>query len=115
MSKLEERISALRAKLETLEEEKKEKERMARIADRQRVRKAENRRKFELGGLLQAAGLFNCDKGALLGALLSVKPMLIEPEKFASLKQAGDVFLAQRERERKESDQKKQTDDSYLQ
>lgn len=115
MQKLDEKIAALRAKLDALEGEKKEKERAVRVAERQRARKAENQRKFELGGLMKTAGLFDYDKGALLGALLSIQLALDEPTKFAEFKRLGDAQLAQRERERKETENQQVIDESYLQ
>ena len=111
---LDQKITSLKEKLRELEAEKKAKERADRQADRQRARKAENRRKFELGGLLKVAGLFECDKGALLGALLSIAPALEDPKQFSEFKRAGDECLAKREQARHEQE-RQPLDESYLQ
>ena len=111
---LDQKITSLKERLRELEAEKKQKERAEKQADRQRARKAEVRRKYELGGLLKIAGLFECDKGALLGALLSIAPVLEDQKRFSEFKRVGDEHLARREQERHEQKQQP-VDESYLQ
>lgn len=115
MAKLTEKITALRAKLQALETEKKAQERVSRQADRQKERKAENQRKFELGGLCKLAGLFDFDRGALLGALLTLLPLLSDANRFAEFKRAGDALMERRERERATAKNRDVSDESYLQ
>ncbi len=103
MAKLDDRIAILAAKLQELKTKQQTKERGERQAERQKARKAENQRKFQLGGLFKVAELFDLDKGALLGALLHVKPLLHEPQKFAEMKRAGDALLERRVQERNEA------------
>lgn len=115
MPKIDEKITALKAKLQALETEQKTKERAARQVERQRARKAENQHKYELGGLLKLAGLFDYDKGALLGALLTLPPFLAESDRFSEFKRTGDALLARREQERKATERQQSPDASYLQ
>lgn len=115
MATLDDKIAALKARLEALEVEKKEKERATRLVERKRVRKAENQRKYELGGLVKLAGLFEYDKGALLGAMLTLQPLLAESDRLSGFKRAGDELLARRERERCESESQQTSGDGYLQ
>lgn len=110
---LDQKITSLKEKLRELEAEKKAKERADRHAERQRTRKAENRRKFELGGLLKVAGLFECDKGALLGALLSIAPALEDQKRFSEFKRVGDEHLSRREQARHEQE-RQSLNESYL-
>ena len=110
MTKITEKISALKEKLQALEAEQKARERAARQAEKTRSRKEENRRKYELGGLLKIADLFDKDKGALLGALLTLTPSLADPTKFSDFKKEGDALLARLERARQAG-----KDESYLQ
>lgn len=103
MPKLDDRIASLKAKLQTLKQQQQTKERAERQAERQKLRKAENAKKYALGGLFKVAEIFDRDAGALLGALLHVKPMLNDPQKFAELKRAGDALLERRVQERNEA------------
>lgn len=100
MNKIDEKITDLKAKLKALEAEQKAQKRVTRQTERSKARKVENNSKFALGGLIKLAGLFETDRGALLGALLIIPPLLADPEKFAAFKQVGDALLARRERER---------------
>ncbi len=114
MPKLDDRIAALEGKLKGLKDKQQAQARAARHAERQRARKTENHRKFQLGGLLKIAGLFDRDAGALLGGLLALRAALDDPTQFNEFKRAGDVLLAQRERERNgQSDEP--SDATYLQ
>lgn len=111
MTKINEKISTLKAKLQALEAEQKAQERATRQAERQRARKADNQRKFELGGLTKLAGLFDCDKGALLGGFLALQRLMADADQFSEFKRAGDALLAEKEQQRKSNKQ----DDNYLQ
>jgi len=102
MPKLDDRITALQQKLKALKEKQQIKERAERQVERQKARKAENAKKYALGGLFKIAEIFERDAGALLGALLSLRPMLSDPLKFDEFKRTGDALLARRERERKD-------------
>ncbi|MDX5936768.1 conjugal transfer protein TraD [Acidithiobacillus thiooxidans] len=67
--------------------------------DKASARKARNRVLFQVGGLVELAGLLDCDKGALLGGLLTVAKTLEDgPEsaRFQEWKQSGDALLAER-------------------
>ena len=55
---------------------------------------AENRLKFEIGGLVKIAGLLTMDRGALLGALLIEADKLQDVEYLAAAKLRGDGALA---------------------
>lgn len=103
MAKIADKIATLKTKLQQLEAEQKKQERAARQAEATKARKEENRCKFELGGLVKLAGLHNVDRGALLGALMSLEPLLADPQQAPEFKRYGDVLLARRERERKSS------------
>lgn len=72
--------------------------------DKASARKARNRVLFQVGGLVELAGLLDCDKGALLGGLLAVAKALEngpESARFQEWKQFGDARLAEREKTRK--------------
>lgn len=72
--------------------------------DKASARKARNRALFQVGELVELAGLLDCDKGALLGGLLTVaKTLELGPEssRFQEWKQSGDALLAEREKTRK--------------
>ena len=77
--------------------------------DKVSARKARNRVLFQVGGLVELAGLLESDKGALLGGLLAVAKTLEhgpESSHFQEWKQSGDALLAEREAERKSTTQK---------
>ena len=77
--------------------------------DKASARKARNRVLFQVGGLVELAGPLECDKGALLGGLLTVAQTLEngpESSRFQEWKQSGDALLAKREAERKATAQK---------
>lgn len=112
MANITEKITALKEKLQALEAEQKARERANRQAERTKTRKEENRRKFELGGLCKLAGLFDFDRGALLGALLTLQQLLTNPDQFAEFKRAGDALLELRERQRTAASSR---DEGYLQ
>lgn len=114
MPKLDDRIAALENKLKGLKDKQQLQERSARQAERQRARKAEAHRKFQLGGLLKLAGLFDVDAGALLGGLLSLHTALDDPTQFQEFKRAGDDLLARRERD-KAPQPTEPPDNTYLQ
>ena len=61
-----------------------------------RSQAAENRLKFEVGGLVKIAGLLALDPGALLGALLIEADKLRDAEYLAAAKLRGDGVLADR-------------------
>ncbi|WP_254892762.1 MULTISPECIES: conjugal transfer protein TraD [Acidithiobacillus] len=73
------------------------------------ARKARNHALFKVGGLVELAGLLECDKGALLGGLLETAETWRDgPEspRFQEWKQSGDALLAEREAERKSNTKK---------
>ena len=58
---------------------------------------------------MELAGLLECDKGALLGGLMTVAETLNagpDASRFQQWKQSGDALLAEREAERKSTTQK---------
>lgn len=63
MTKITEKITALKVKLQALEAEQKAREPRRSPGGKTRSRKEENRRKYELGGLLKIANLFDKIKG----------------------------------------------------
>lgn len=83
---------------------------LRKVQDRQakaEARKKRNQALFQVGGLVEIAGLLDADKGALLGALFAVAETLKQgPEstRFQQWKSAGDARLAERERNRKNPD-----------
>jgi hypothetical protein len=88
-----------------IEKLRKEQDRKDKIA----ARKARNHALFQVGELVELAGLLECDKGALLGGLLAVAKTLDhgpESASFQEWKQSGDTLLAKREVERKSTTQK---------
>ena len=88
---------AIRKKLDMLRQEQN---RQA----RKQARKARNQLLFQVGGLAEIADLLHTDKGALLGALLSVSDDLNagpDSVKFQEWKLAGDKVLQEREKARK--------------
>ena len=106
MSTIDKQILSLKERIKTLEEARKKKIQEAKIAQKQRARKIENQRKFELGGLVKLAGLFETDKGILLGALIQAKAALQHPDNQRRFKLIGDQALANHEREKKTQDEK---------
>ena len=96
----ETKARAAREKLQALRKEQDRKEKIA-------ARKARNNALFQVGGLVEIAGLLDADKGALLGALLDAADTLQQgPESphFQQWKPRGDALLAERERNRKKPD-----------
>lgn len=96
----EKKARAAREKLQAL---RKEQDRKARTE----ARKARNLALFQVGGLVEIAGLLEMDKGALLGALLTIAEPLqqdAESPQFQQWKQRGDALLAEREAARKKPD-----------
>lgn len=58
-------------------------------------RRADNKAKYDMGGLAVKAGLRDIDKGVLLGGFLAMaKAIEADPEKAKSWKAAGDKALA---------------------
>jgi len=97
-----EKAKLAKAELVKLRREQERKEKAS-------ARKARNRVLFQVGGLVELAGLLDCDKGALLGGLLTVAQTLEhgpESSRFQEWKQSGDALLAKREAERKATAQK---------
>lgn len=91
-----------------LDKLRREQNRQEKIA----LRKARNHALFKVGGLVELAGLLECDKGALLGGLMAVAKTLehgSESSRFQEWKQSGDALLAKREAERKSTIQKSVT------
>ncbi|AOL20342.1 MULTISPECIES: conjugal transfer protein TraD [Xanthomonas] len=104
-ARLEKEINALRREHET---RARKMERLA--AQRQKLVKSVQRReihqrKFEVGGLVQIAGLLSEDRGFLLGVLLLAQEKMSNPdwttEQYQALKRHGDSELAAREASRK--------------
>lgn len=114
MAKLADKIALLKARLKDLEAEQKREARALAQAQTAKDRKAENQRKYELGGLVKLAGLHDTDRGALLGALLSLAPLLADPQQADAFKHVGDELLARRERERKPPAPAVAINDEYL-
>ena len=84
----------------TLKEIEKEKQCIARCVnalalEKLKKRKAETRRKIELGGLVVKAGMSNLNKSLILGALIYASRLLDNDKNFLGLFQAiGDkAFL----------------------
>lgn len=98
---IEKRLAAAKEKAAELAKQKNALLAKVRAREAGEKRKAENRRKFELGGLVQLAGLTDADKGALLGGLLGLAKAMQDPEKAAEWKRRGDALLAEREADRK--------------
>ena len=59
-----------------------------------RLLAAENKLKFEVGGLVKLAGLLSLDQAVLLGALLIEAEKLRDPQYLAAAKLRGDEALA---------------------
>lgn len=97
-----EKANNAKSALDKLRKENIRKEKIA-------LRKARNNALFKVGGLVELAGLLECDKGALLGGLMAVAETLEQDpnsSRFQQWKQSGDALLAQREAERKSTTQK---------
>lgn len=101
VERLEARLAELKERQTKLLERKKLIEASKDAAEKRRARKAENNRKYEFGGLVKAAGLFEWDKGQFLGALLSIKQAEQNDTMLAQFKAKGDAFMAVRESARK--------------
>ena len=94
--KYKEIMERAKATKEELKKLQREQDRKAKIAER----KARNQLLFQVGGLVEIADLLHTDKGALLGALLSVSyDLKTGPDsvKFQEWKTIGDKHLADRE------------------
>lgn len=98
LDSVESRLQKLKAKKNEIEKQiRAEKSKLSQQARKQRTREL-----IQLGGLVDVAGLKEADKGALLGALLSVASTLQSNSKqFQEWKVKGDAVLAEREKERK--------------
>jgi len=89
------RLKQLKARKAQLEAQQK-------ALESKKRRSEENQRKFEVGGLVKLAGLFDMDKGTLLGGFLMVADRLNNsPDWAANVKKRGDALLADREQSRK--------------
>lgn len=106
VERLENRLAALKDQQAKLIARKKLIESTQEAAVRRRARKEENNRKYQFGGLVKAAGLFEWDKGQFLGALLSIKEAGLNSATLAQFKTKGDAFLAVREKLRKDTKEK---------
>lgn len=92
------------ARIKKLEEEIKKKQLALQLAQariKERERKQRTRRLIEIGGLADIAGIADIDKGALLGAFLSVSKMIGDELAYSKMKAEGDKILSAREKERK--------------
>lgn len=88
----ETKAKAAREKLQAL---RKEQDRKA----QSEARKIRNKALFQVGGLVEIAGLLDADKGALLGGLIAVAKTLKQgpgSTGFQEWKSAGDALLAER-------------------
>jgi hypothetical protein len=103
VERLESRLADLKERQEKLLQRKKLIEASRGAAERKKARKAENSRKFEFGGLVKAAGLFDWDKGQFTGALLSLLNVAADEETSSKWKKHGDAFLAMREQNKNRS------------
>jgi hypothetical protein len=106
VERLENRLAALKDQQAKLIARKKLIESTQEAAERRRARKEENNRKYQFGGLVKAAGLFEWDKGQFLGALLSIKEAEMNSVTLTQFKTKGDAFLAARENSRKNANEK---------
>ena len=96
----------LRAELERLEQKKKKIQAdmlKAKAKLKERERKARTRRLIELGGLVEIAGLGDINRGALLGAMLEISPILKDNTTYQNLKTRGEDILHQRSRRNRKS------------
>lgn len=92
------------ARIKKLEEDIKKKQLALQLAQgriKERERKQRTRRLIEIGGLADIAGIADLDKGALLGAFLSVSKMIEDKLAYSKMKTEGDKILNEREKERK--------------
>lgn len=91
----------LRAELERLEQKKKKVQEnllKAKAKLKERERKNRTRRLIELGGLVEIAGLSDVNRGALLGAMLEISPILGDQTTYQNLKHRGEEILHERSR-----------------
>lgn len=91
----------LRAELDRLEQKKKKVQTdllKAKAKLKERERKARTRRLIELGGLVEIAGLSDTNRGALLGAMLEIFPILDDQTTYRNLKTRGEEILHERSR-----------------
>lgn len=103
LEKLQAKKQALLEKQKEIDEKIKKgnklllkREQKARTAERTAIRKAETRKKIECGGLVKIAGLFDTDRGAVLGVLLwAAKKFRDDPSSLESFKKRGDEKLAE--------------------
>jgi hypothetical protein len=61
-------------------------------------RKRDTRDKIQLGGLIAKAGLRDCNKAVLLGALIELAAIQPESDEWLRLKKIGDGALKQDKR-----------------
>lgn len=93
----EDKARAARKKLQEL---RKKQDREARAE----ARKNRNKALFQVGGLVEIAGLLDADKGALLGGLIAIAETIQQgpaSPRFEQWKQRGDALLAKRENTQK--------------
>lgn len=87
-----ERMAEKLAKAQAKEALKATREKAKQASDK---RKADNRAKYDLGGLAVKAGLSDLDKGAVLGGMMALAEAIASnPDKAAQWKQRGDAALA---------------------
>lgn len=95
----EDKARAARKKLQEL---RKKQDREARAE----ARKNRNKALFQVGGLVEIAGLLDADKGALLGGLIAIAETIQQgpaSPRFEQWKQRGDALLAEQETTQKQS------------
>jgi hypothetical protein len=80
-------------KLKQLKATKAAIEARQRAIESKRALVAEQRRKFEVGGLVKKAGLLDLDSAALLGALLIEAEKLQDANYLASVRQSGQAAM----------------------
>jgi hypothetical protein len=100
---LEDRLAEAQTKLKQLKALKAKQQAREKAAVKKLNRQEDANRKIKLGGLIILAGLDECDKGILLGALIEVSKQQKDPQTAARWKTMGDSLLMQQATENRHS------------
>lgn len=92
---LQDRVAEAETKLKQLKALKTKQESRDKAATKKRERQEDTNKKIRLGGLIVLAGLADCDKGVLMGALIDASQQRQDKETNARWKAAGDSLLKQ--------------------
>lgn len=100
---IKDRVAEAETKLKQLKALKAKQESREKAAVKKLNRQEDTNKKIRLGGLIVLAGLADCDKGVLMGALIDASKQQQDPQATARWKAMGDSLLKQQATDNKKS------------